>query len=198
MKRFIDRFRLRGIAAVLLLGAVAIKVLPATAQEGLALPAPAVDLPASNAASEVMVIAGGCFWGVQGVFQHVKGVSNAVSGYAGGARSTATYEQTNDGTTGHAEAVQVTFDPRQVSYGQLLQVFFSVAHDPTQLNRQGPDSGTQYRSTIFAANAEQAAVAKAYIAQLDQTRAFKKAIVTTIETGRKFYTAEQKHGGDST
>ena len=193
MKRFIDRFSSRGIAAVLLLGALAIKVLPATAQEGLALPAPAVDLPASKTASEVMVIAGGCFWGVQGVFQHVKGVSNAVSGYAGGAQSTATYEQTNDGTTGHAEAVEVTFDPRQVSYGQLLQVFFSVAHDPTQLNRQGPDTGTQYRSTIFAANADQAEVAKAYIAQLDQSRAFKRAIVTTIETGRKFYTAEKYH-----
>jgi len=193
MKRFIDRFGSSRIAAVLLLGALVIKVLPATAQEGLALPAPAIDMPAGQASTEVMVIAGGCFWGVQGVFQHVKGVSHAVSGYAGGAQSTATYEQTNDGTTGHAEAVQVTFDPRQVSYGQLLQVFFSVAHDPTQLNRQGPDTGTQYRSTIFAANAEQVAVAKAYIAQLDQTRAFKKAIVTTIETGRTFYTAENYH-----
>ena len=193
MKRISDRVGPGGIAAVLLLVALAIKILPATAQEGLALPAPAVDMPASQASSEVMVIAGGCFWGVQGVFQHVKGVSNAVSGYAGGAQSTATYEQTNDGTTGHAESVQVTFDPRQVTYGQLLQVFFSVAHDPTQLNRQGPDTGSQYRSTIFAANAEQAAVAKAYIAQLNQTRAFKKTIVTTIETGRKFYTAEKYH-----
>ena len=193
MKRLIDRVGSRAIFAVLLLAALAIRALPATAQEGLALPAPAVDMPASQAQSEVMVIAGGCFWGVQGVFQHVKGVTNAVSGYAGGAQSTATYEQTNDGTTGHAESVQVTFDPRQVTYGQLLQVFFSVAHDPTQRNRQGPDTGTQYRSTIFAANAEQATVAKAYIAQLDQARAFKKPIATTIEMGRKFYTAEKYH-----
>ena len=126
MKRIIDRVGSCGIAIVLLLAALAVKTLPATAQEGLALPAPAVDMPASQAQSEVMVIAGGCFWGVQGVFQHVKGVSNAVSGYAGGAQSTATYEQTNDGTTGHAESVQITFDPRQVTYGQLLQVFFSV------------------------------------------------------------------------
>ncbi len=182
-----------GIVATLLLAAVLMKTMPAVAQEGLALPAPAVDMPASQAASEVMVIAGGCFWGVQGVFQHVKGVSNAVSGYAGGAQSTAVYELTNDGTTGHAESVQVTFDPRQVTYGQLLQVFFSIAHDPTQLNRQGPDTGTQYRSTIFAANAEQAAVAKTYIAQLDQAHFFKKPIATTIEMGRKFYTAEKHH-----
>ena len=139
------------------------------------------------------MIAGGCFWGVQGVFQHVKGVSNALSGYAGGAKSTAIYEVTNSGTTGHAESVQVTYDPRQVTYGQLLQVFFSVAHDPTQLNRQGPDTGTQYRSTIFAANAAQADIAKAYIAQLDQARAFKKRIVTTIEIGREFYPAEKYH-----
>ena len=176
--------RLGLLVAVLLFAAVAMRIMPAAAQEGLALPAPAVDMPAGQAASEVAVLAGGCFWGVQGVFQHVKGVSNAVSGYAGGAKSTAVYELTNDGTTGHAESVQVTFDPRQVSYGQLLQVFFSVAHDPTQLNRQGPDTGTQYRSTIFPANAEQAAVAKAYIAQLDGSQAFKRRIVTTIEMGR--------------
>ena len=177
----------------LLTGALAMRIMPAAAQEGLALPAPALDLPASQASSEVAVVAGGCFWGVQGVFQHVKGVSSAVSGYAGGAKSTAVYELTGDGTTGHAESVQVTFDPRQVTYGQLLQVFFSVAHDPTQLNRQGPDTGTQYRSTIFAASAEQAAVARAYIAQLDGTHAFKKRIVTTIETGRQFYPAEKYH-----
>ena len=183
----------RLIVVVLLLAALATRIIPAAAQEGIALPPPAVDMPASHASSEVIVVAGGCFWGVQGVFQHVKGVSNAVSGYAGGLQRTATYEQTNDGTTGHAESVQVTFDPRQVSYGQLLQVFFSVAHDPTQLNRQGPDTGTQYRSTIFPANAEQAAVAKAYITQLDRTRAFKKAIVTTIEMGRTFYPAEKYH-----
>jgi peptide-methionine (S)-S-oxide reductase len=166
---------------------------PAASQEGLALPAAAVDVAAGQESTAVAVFAGGCFWGVQGVFQHVKGVTNAVSGYAGGARSTATYEQTNSGTTGHAESVQVTYDPRQISYGRLLQVFFSVAHDPTQLNRQGPDIGTQYRSTIFPVNAEQAAVAKAYIAQLDRTRAFKKRIATTIETDRTFYLAEPYH-----
>ena len=194
MTDILDRARFSRLIAVLLLFAVLVfKIMPTAAQEGLALPAPAVDVAASQASSAVMVLAGGCFWGVQGVFQHVKGVSNAVSGYAGGAQSTATYEQTNDGTTGHAESVQITFDPRQVSYGQLLQVFFSVAHDPTQLNRQGPDTGTQYRSTIFPANAEQAAVAKAYIAQLDQTHAFKKAIVTTIEMDRQFYPAEKYH-----
>jgi peptide-methionine (S)-S-oxide reductase len=194
MKGIVQRVRLSSlIAAALLLIALALRIMPAEAQEGIALPAPAMDLPASQAPSEVMVIAGGCFWGVQGVFQHVKGVSNAVSGYAGGAKSTAIYELTNDGTTGHAESVQVTYDPRQVTYGQLLQVFFSVAHDPTQLNRQGPDTGSQYRSTIFAANAAQADVAKAYIAQLNQASAFKKRIVTTIEIGREFYPAEKYH-----
>ena len=181
------------IAAVLLLGALAMRIVPAAAQEGIALPAPAIDLPASQASSQVMVIAGGCFWGVQGVFQHVKGVTKAVSGYAGGAKSTAIYEVTNSGTTGHAESVQITYDPRQITYAQLLQIFFSVAHDPTQLNRQGPDLGSQYRSTIFAANGEQARVAEAYIAQLNQTRAFKKRIATTIEIGREFYTAEKYH-----
>jgi peptide-methionine (S)-S-oxide reductase len=181
------------IVSVLLLAALAMRIVPAAAQEGVALPAPAVDLPASQASSQVMVIAGGCFWGVQGVFQHVKGVSNAVSGYAGGDKSTAIYEVTNSGTTGHAESVQITYDPRQITYAQLLQIFFSVAHDPTQLNHQGPDTGPQYRSTIFAANAEQARVAEAYIAQLDQARAFKKRIVTTIEVGREFFEAEKYH-----
>jgi peptide-methionine (S)-S-oxide reductase len=194
MKRSVDRRRSSGlIVAVLLVAALAMKMMPAGAQEGLVLPAPASDLPASQAPSQVAVLAGGCFWGVQGVFQHVKGVSNALSGYAGGAKSTAIYEVTNSGTTGHAESVQVTYDPQQVTYGQLLQIFFAVAHDPTQLNRQGPDTGTQYRSTIFAANAEQAAVAKAYIAQLDEARLFKKRIVTTIEIGRQFYPAEKYH-----
>lgn len=194
MNSIIDRRGVPGlIVAVLLLAALVVKTMPAASQEGLTLPAPAVDIAPGQASSAVMVVAGGCFWGVQAVFQHVRGVTNAVSGYAGGAKSTATYEQTNDGTTGHAESVQVTYDPRQVSYGQLLQVFFSVAHDPTQLNRQGPDTGTQYRSTIFPADAEQAAVAKAYIAQLDGARAFKKSIATSIEMRRAFYTAEKYH-----
>jgi peptide-methionine (S)-S-oxide reductase len=181
------------IIATPLLIALAIYVMPASAQEGLALPKPAVGTTPTQAASEVTVFAGGCFWGVQGVFQHVPGVINAVSGYAGGAKSTAHYELTNDGSTGHAESVEITYDPKQVTYAQLLQVFFSVAHDPTQLNRQGPDWGNQYRSTIFPRNAEQADVAKAYIAQLDQAHVFKKKIVTTIEMGRAFYPAESYH-----
>lgn len=177
----------------LLSAALAMRISIASAQEGITLPAPAFDMPAGQASSEVAVFAGGCFWGVQGVFQHVKGVTNALSGYAGGSKSTAVYELTNDGTTGHAESVQVTFDPKQVTYGQLLQVYFSVAHDPTQLNRQGPDTGTQYRSTIFPLNPEQASVAKAYIAQLDAAKVFKRRIVTTIEPGRTFYPAEKYH-----
>ena len=133
------------------------------------LPAPALDQQNSQGATpEVAVLAGGCFWGVQGVFQHVKGVTNAVSGYAGGDKKTAHYEIVGSGSTGHAESVEVTYDPRQISYGRLLQLFFSVAHDPTQLNRQGPDAGTQYRSAIFPKDAEQARLAKAYIAQLNQ------------------------------
>jgi peptide-methionine (S)-S-oxide reductase len=194
MTRVVERAGAAGlIASVLLLVALALRSVSTAAQEGIAIPAPAIDLPPSQATSEVMVIAGGCFWGVQGVFQHVKGVSNALSGYAGGAKNTAIYEITNSGTTGHAESVQVTYDPRQITYGQLLQIFFSVAHDPTQLNRQGPDTGTQYRSTIFAATAAQADIAKAYIAQLNQARVFRRPIVTTIEVGREFYPAETYH-----
>ncbi len=143
--------------------------------------------------SEVAVLAGGCFWGVQGVFQHVKGVSNAVSGYAGGEKTTAIYEVVGSGLTGHAESVQITFDPRQISYARILQIYFSVAHDPTQSNRQGPDVGTQYRSAIFPVNEEQARVARAYIAQLNQARVFNAAIATKIEPGRSFFPAEDYH-----
>jgi peptide-methionine (S)-S-oxide reductase len=181
-----------GLAALLLLGAFGLWALPAAA-DSPALPAPASDEPAGQATSETTVVAGGCFWGVQGVFQHVKGVTRAVSGYAGGEKDTAHYEMVGTGETGHAESVQITFDPRQITYGRILQIYFSVAHDPTELNRQGPDEGTQYRSTIFAANAEQAKVAKAYIAQLGQAHAFDAAIVTTIEQGRSFYPAEDYH-----
>jgi peptide-methionine (S)-S-oxide reductase len=157
------------------------------------IPAPAADEAAANRSSEVAVFAGGCFWGVQGVYQHVKGVASAVSGYAGGERATAQYDRVGSGRTGHAESVQVTFDPRVVTYGKLLQVFFSVAHDPTQLNRQGPDVGTQYRSAIFPLSAEQSDVAKAYIAQLNKARVFDGPIVTTIEPDRPFYPAEDYH-----
>jgi len=156
-------------------------------------PVPAVDAAPGSATSEVAVFAGGCFWGVQGVFQHVDGVTRAVSGYAGGERTTADYQAVSTGRTGHAEAVQVTFNPRKISYGRLLQIFFSVAHDPTQLNRQGPDTGTQYRSAVFPASVEQTRVAKAYIAQLGQARVFGTPIVTAVEPDRAFYAAEAYH-----
>lgn len=187
--------RIGFLAAIALAGGVACAAIGAGPREekGRAIPAPAVDEPAGAATSEVAVFAGGCFWGVQGVYQHVKGVTRAVSGYAGGTKATASYDVVSGGGSGHAESVQVTFDPREVSYGTLLQVFFSVAHDPTQRNRQGPDVGPQYRSAIFPANAEQARVAKAYIAQLDQARVFGAPIATTIELERPFFVAEDYH-----
>src|SRR6202048_2997186 len=156
-------------------------------------PAPLIDEPAGQTHAEVAVLAGGCFWGVQGVFQHVAGVTQAVSGYAGGSQATAQYTTVSTGTTGHAESVQITFDPQQISYGHLLQIYFSVAHDPTELNRQGPDVGTQYRSAIFPTTAEQASVAKAYIDQLEQAAVFKAPIVTRIELDKTFYAAEAYH-----
>jgi peptide-methionine (S)-S-oxide reductase len=165
----------------------------ALGQGAQAVPAPAVDETPSGGHSEVAVLAGGCFWGVQGVFQHVDGVTSAVSGYTGGKAGTATYEEVSTGTTGHAESVQITFDPTVISYGQLLQLYFSVAHDPTELNRQGPDTGTQYRSTIFPDSSEQERVARAYIEQLGKAKAFASPIVTTIETGKTFYPAEDYH-----
>lgn len=161
--------------------------------DAVAIAPPALDLPADSSNLQTAVFAGGCFWGVQGVFQHVQGVTNAVSGYDGGAASTAQYESVSDGNTGHAEAVSVTYDPSKVSYGKLLQIYFSVAHNPTELNRQGPDTGTQYRSAIFAQNAEQQKIAQAYIAQLDAAKSFDKPIVTHIETGKTFYPAESDH-----
>jgi peptide-methionine (S)-S-oxide reductase len=181
------------LVALLVLAGLAIGNYPAAADSARVVPAPMVDAPPGQATSAVVVLAGGCFWGVQGVFQHVKGVTNAVSGYAGGDRKSAEYETVSSGRTGHAESVQVTYDPRQISYGRILQIFFSVVHDPTELNRQGPDTGTQYRSAIFPVNAEQADVAKAYIAQLDQAHSFKKPIVTRIEADRAFYPAENYH-----
>jgi len=179
--------------AIAVAAGLAIRNTSAAAEGARALPLPAVDLPPGQATSATIVLAGGCFWGVQGVFQHVKGVTNALSGYAGGEKKTAEYETVSGGRSGHAESVQVTYDPRQISYGRLLQIFFSVAHDPTELNRQGPDTGPQYRSAIFPTTAEQADVAKAYIAQLDQAHAFKKPIVTKIESDRVFYPAESYH-----
>ena len=190
--------RARRLAVAVLLGAMllgsVVALLPARsgAEEARAVPAPALD-PPESASSEVAVVAGGCFWGVQGVFQHVSGVSNAVSGYAGGDKASAEYEIVSGGRTGHAESVQVTFDPRKISYGRILQIYFSVAHDPTQLNRQGPDVGTQYRSAIFPMSAQQAETAKAYIAQLDHAHVFGAPIVTRIEPDRAFYPAEADH-----
>jgi peptide-methionine (S)-S-oxide reductase len=164
-----------------------------TAEEARFAPPPAVDEPAGGTSPEVAVVAGGCFWGVQGVFQHVNGVVSAVSGYAGGDKATAHYDMTSRGDTGHAESVRITFDPEKISYGKILQIYFSVAHDPTELNRQGPDEGTQYRSAIFPMNEAQARVAKAYIAQLDQAHVYGAPIVTTIEPGKAFYRAEDYH-----
>ena len=161
--------------------------------EARVVPGPVLDARPGQPALQTAVMAGGCFWGVQGVFQHTKGVVGAVSGYAGGERRTAQYDLVGTGSTGHAEAVQVTFDPAQISYGQLLRIYFSVAHDPTQKNRQGPDVGPQYRSAIFPMNDEQANVAQAYIAQLDRAQVFETAIATTVELDRKFYPAEAYH-----
>ena len=180
------------LAALGLSGGVA-WLSPSAAETAHSVPAPATDEPASSATSEIAVLAGGCFWGVQGVFQHVDGVTRAVSGYAGGEQRTADYETVSGGRSGHAESVQITFDPHRISYGRLLQIYFSVAHDPTELNRQGPDVGTQYRSAIFPTSAEQAAVAKAYVAQLDQAHTFGAPIVTKIEPDRAFYPAEDYH-----
>ena len=158
----------------------------------MVIPPPAIDEKTAYG-MEKAVFAGGCFWGVQGVFQHVGGVSSAVSGYAGGEQSTAEYRTVGSGTTGHAESVEVTFDPSKVSYGTLLQVFFSVAHNPTQLNYQGPDHGTQYRSAIFPLSTKQQKVAAAYIEQLDKAKLFDDKIVTTLEGAKPFYPAEDYH-----
>jgi peptide-methionine (S)-S-oxide reductase len=162
------------------------------AETAVRAPAPAVTVPAT-AASETTVFAGGCFWGVQGVFQHVKGVTSAVSGFTGGARDTAHYERVSGGDTGHAESVRVTFDPRVVSYADLLRIYFSVVADPTQLNRQGPDTGTQYRSALFPNSAAQLKVANAYLAQLRAAKIWQKPIVTKIEKAQPFYNAEAYH-----
>jgi len=157
-------------------------------------PAPAVDIPAPPAKqTATVVLAGGCFWGVEAVFEHLKGVTDAVSGFAGGNKSTAHYEMVSSGLTGHAESVKVTYDPSQISYGKLLEVFFSVAHDPTELNRQGPDYGTQYRSAIFYSNDEQKRVAEAYIKQLNEARIYSRPIVTQLTPLDSFYRAEEYH-----
>ncbi|MGC1553227.1 MAG: peptide-methionine (S)-S-oxide reductase MsrA, partial [Bradyrhizobium sp.] len=180
-------------AAIGLLAITAIKIAPSLAAEDAAIiPPPAADVQSANSIQTV-VLAGGCFWGVQGVFQHTAGVVNAVSGYSGGSKTTADYQMVSTGTTGHAESVEVKFDPKKISYGKILQIFFSVVHDPTQLNRQGPDSGTQYRSAIFTTSDEQKKVADAYIAQLNAAKVYRKPIVTKVGPLEGFFAAEAYH-----
>jgi peptide-methionine (S)-S-oxide reductase len=185
----------QALAGVGLLAAAAV-LLPigrTSAETAQALPAPALDEAAGKTGPETAVFAGGCFWGVQGVFEHVKGVTRAVSGYAGGHVANPGYELVSTGSTGHAESVSVTFDPAQVSYGTLLQIFFSVALDPTQVDRQGPDWGTQYRSALFVSSPEQERVAHAYVAQLGAAHSFSRPIATRIESSGPFYPAEAYH-----
>jgi peptide-methionine (S)-S-oxide reductase len=181
------------MSALLLMITVA-GVIASNAGDKPVLPSPAVDgAIAASKSEQTAVVAGGCFWGVQAVFQHVKGVTNATSGYSGGSSKTAEYELVSTGETGHAESVKITYDPSQITYGQLLRVFFSVAHDPTQLNRQGPDTGSQYRSVIFYNTDEQKRIAEAYIVQLEKARVFPRAIVTQIVPLKGFYPAEAYH-----
>ena len=184
---------LRGFAAALLVGFV-VSLAVAKGSKASQIPAPSADAElAAKSGEESVVFSGGCFWGVQAVFQHVKGVKSAVSGYSGGEEKTARYEIVSTGETGHAESVKVVYDPSQVTYGQLLHIFFSVAHDPTELNRQGPDDGTQYRSVVFYTTPDQLRLTKAYIEQLDAAHAFKHAIVTQVVPLKAFYPAEAYH-----
>ena len=181
-------------ATLLIAAALAFAPFAAHAEPAVTIPPPAAEEPAPNIGIETAVLAGGCFWGIQAVYQHVKGVTNAVSGYAGGAQKDAIYDAVSSGRTGHAEAVKVTFDPKQISYGKILQIYFSVAHDPTQLNRQGPDSGPQYRSEIFPQSEAQQKAAKDYIAQLDAAHVFKRPIVTKTDSMKsEFFAAEAYH-----
>ena len=180
-------------AAIGALAIAAFTVAPSrAAEDAVVVPPPAADVPPSDGL-QTAVVAGGCFWGVQGVFQHTSGVASAVSGYAGGSKMTASYEQVSTGSTGHAESVQIKYDPKKISYGKILQIFFSVVHDPTQLNRQGPDSGTQYRSAIFTTSDEQKKVADAYIAQLNAAKVYSKPIVTKVGALEGFFPAEAYH-----
>ena len=189
--------RLSRFAALLPLAALSLTIACNQARAGnakTAFPNPAVDAPlAKTQGTETAVFSAGCFWGVQAVFEHVKGVTSVVAGYTGGTAATAHYEIVSSGTTGHAESVSITYDPSRISYGQLLKVFFSVAHDPTEINRQGPDEGEQYRSMISYANAEQKRIAEAYIAQLNRAKIFPRPIATQVEALKAFYPAEAYH-----
>ena len=182
---------LSAIAPLLLAGSLA--PTSALAESAFKIPAPAADVSAASDGLQTAVLAGGCFWGVQAVFQHSNGVVKAVSGYSGGSKATADYSTVSAGRSTHAESVEIKFDPKKISYGKILQIFFSVAHDPTQLNRQGPDSGAQYRSAIFYADAEQRKVAEAYIAQLNAAGAYRAKIVTRVDKLDAFYPAEDYH-----
>ena len=180
-------------AAALTLATIACAPAAMSDEPARVVPAPAIDAPASTQTRQTAVLAGGCFWGVEGVFEHVRGVISVRSGYAGGDLNRATYDEVTTGTTGHAESVEIVYDPRVISYGQILRIFFSVATDPTQLNRQGPDRGTHYRSNIFAVNDTQARIARAYIAQLNEARAFPNPIVTRVDSLVRFVPAENYH-----
>ncbi|MGV2289943.1 peptide-methionine (S)-S-oxide reductase MsrA [Trinickia sp. YCB016] len=184
--------RLAGCVAIAA-GVFAAQRIANSAEAATKIPPPAQDEKVGATHSETAVFAGGCFWGVQGVFEHVRGVKQVAAGYSGGAANTAQYETVSDGNTGHAESVQITYDPTQITYGRLLQIFFSVAHDPTELDYQGPDHGTQYRSAIFPANPEQRSVAQSYIAQLEKAHVFSGPIVTRVENFKGFYPAEAYH-----
>jgi peptide-methionine (S)-S-oxide reductase len=187
-------YALPAIGVALVAAAIFLRpTLSSSAENAVRVPPPATESADATTASETVVLAGGCFWGVQGVFQHLKGVTEVVSGYAGGTKVKPTYEEVSTGATGHAESVEVTFDPHVVSYGKILQVYFSVAHHPTELDRQGPDSGTQYRSEIFFTSERQKEIATAYIGQLDAAKVFSAPIVTKIEPLKAFYPAEGYH-----
>jgi peptide-methionine (S)-S-oxide reductase len=190
----LSSFPSRVSALLLMLTLAGVVACNAGDRPAASIPSPLVDTAlAKDKAEQTAVVSGGCFWGIQAVFQHVKGVINATSGYSGGAASTAEYELVSNGDTGHAESVKITYDPSQITYGQLLRIFFSVAHDPTELNRQGPDTGSQYRSSIFYASDEQKRIADAYISQLEKAKVFPRPIVTQVVALKAFYPAEAYH-----
>jgi peptide-methionine (S)-S-oxide reductase len=189
----ISSLRLAAIVGAMAAGAVLWHAPLFGAEAPVIIAPPLVDNPKADGPAQTAVLSAGCFWGVQGVFEHVRGVKNVIAGYAGGERSTAQYETVSSGTTGHAESVRITFDPAAISYGQILQIAFSVVHDPTQLNRQAPDVGTQYRSAIFYADENQKRIAESYIAQLDQSHAYARPIVTRVDPLKGFYPAEGYH-----
>jgi peptide-methionine (S)-S-oxide reductase len=181
------------ITAVLLVAGVGWLAATVRAEPAVVVPPPALDSPKAHGRMQTAVLAGGCFWGMQGVFAHVRGVHEVLAGYSGGARNTAEYQEVGTGRTGHAESVEVIFDPAELTYGEVLRIYFSVAHNPTELNRQGPDVGTQYRSVIFYADDTQRHIAESYIAQLDKDKVFGQPIVTKVDALQGFYAAEGYH-----